>query len=121
LTGYSEGMIARIDTKTMHSDVYPMPEFAPGARPAPYALAVHPQTQEIWINETSTDRVYRFLPKEKRYIVYPMPLHGSFTRDFTFTKQGWACTTNSPILNAGLEGGVTGVICFDVNGAKARS
>jgi streptogramin lyase len=121
LTGYSEGMIARIDTKTMHSDVYPMPEFAPGARPAPYALAVHPQTQEIWINETSTDRVYRFLPKEKRFIVYPMPLHGSFTRDFTFTKQGWACTTNSPILNAALEGGVTGVICFDVNGAKARS
>ncbi len=121
LTGYSEGMIARIDTKTMHSDVYPMPEFAPGARPAPYALAVHPQTQEIWINETSTDRVYRFLPKEKRFIVYPMPLHGSFTRDFTFTKQGWACTTNSPILNAGLEGGVTGVICFDVNGAKVRS
>jgi hypothetical protein len=50
-----------------------------------------------------------------------MPLHGSFTRDFAFTKQGWACTTNSPILNAALEGGVTGVICFDVNGAKARS
>jgi streptogramin lyase len=121
VTGYSEGMIARIDTKTMHSDVYPMPEFAPGARPAPYALAVHPQTQEIWINETSTDRVYRFLPKEKRFIVYPMPLHGSFTRDFTFTKRGWACTTNSPILNAGLEGGITGVICFDINGAKARS
>jgi streptogramin lyase len=121
LTGYSEGMIARIDTKTMQSDVYPMPEFAPGARPAPYALAVHPQTQEIWINETSTDRVYRFLPKEKRFVVYPMPLHGSFTRDFTFTKQGWACTTNSPILNAGLEGGVTGVICFDINGAKVRS
>jgi len=121
VTGYSEGMIARIDTKTMHSDVYPMPEFAPGARPAPYALAVHPQTQEIWINETSTDRVYRFLPKEKRFIVYPMPLHGSFTRDFTFTKRGWACTTNSPILNTGLEGGITGVICFDINGAKARS
>jgi streptogramin lyase len=120
LTGYSEGMIARIDTASMKSDIYPMPEFAKGYRPAPYSLAIHPATQEVWINETSTDRVYRFLPKEKRFIVYPMPLRGTFTRDFTFTASGWACTTNSPILNAALEGNETEVICIDPSGAKAR-
>jgi len=120
VTGYSEGMIARIDTARMKSDVYPMPEFAKGYRPAPYSLAIHPVTQEVWINETSTDRVYRFLPKEKRFIVYPMPLRGTFTRDFTFTASGWACTTNSPILNAALEGNETEVICIDPSGAKAR-
>lgn len=120
LTGYSEGMIARIDTASMKSDVYPMPEFAKGYRPAPYSLAIHPVTQEVWINETSTDRVYRFLPNEKRFIVYPMPLRGTFTRDFTFTASGWACTTNSPILNAALEGNETEVICIDPSGARAR-
>ena len=120
LTGYSDGMIARIDTASMKSDVYPMPEFAKGYRPAPYSLAIHPVTQEVWINETSTDRVYRFLPKEKRFIVYPMPLRGTFTRDFTFTASGWACTTNSPILNAALEGNETEVICIDPGEAKAR-
>ncbi len=120
VTGYSEGMIAKIDTASMKSEVYPMPEFAEGYRPAPYALAIHPVTQEVWINETATDRVYRFLPKEKRFIVYPMPLRGTFTRDFTFTASGWACTTNSPILNGALEGNETEVICIDPNGARAR-
>jgi len=120
VTGYNDGMIAKIDTASMQSDVYPMPEFAAGYRPAPYALAINPVTQEVWINETLTDRVYRFLPKEKRFIVYPMPLRGTFTRDFTFTASGWACTTNSPILNAALEGNETEVICIDPSGAKAR-
>lgn len=120
VTGYSEGMIAKIDTASMKSEVYPMPEFAEGYRPAPYALAIHPVTQEVWINETATDRVYRFLPKEKRFIVYPMPLRGTFTRDFTFTASGWACTTNSPILNGALEGNETEVICIDPSGARAR-
>jgi len=120
VTGYSEGMIARIDTAGMKSEVYPMPEFAKGYRPAPYALAIHPVTQEVWINETSTDRVYRFLPKEKRFIVYPMPLRGTFTRDFAFTKSGWACTPNSPILNAALEGNETELLCIDPNGVEAR-
>jgi len=120
VTGYSEGMIAKIDPASMKSEVYPMPEFAAGYRPAPYALAIHPVTQEVWINETATDRVYRFLPKEKRFIVYPMPLRGTFTRDFTFTASGWACTTNSPILNGALEGNETEVICIDPNGERAR-
>ena len=119
VTGYSDGVIAKIDPASMKSEVYPMPEFAAGYRPAPYALAIHPVTQEVWINETATDRVYRFLPKEKRFIVYPMPLVGTFTRDFAFTASGWACTTNSPILNGALEGNETEVICIDPNGAKA--
>jgi hypothetical protein len=49
-----------------------------------------------------------------------MPLRGTFTRDFTFTASGWACTTNSPILNAALEGNETEVICIDPGGAKVR-
>lgn len=113
LTGYSEGMIARINTDTMENRIYPMPEFEPGYRPAPYALGVHPQTQEIWINEVMTDHVYRLQPETGKFIAYPMPLRGTYTRDFSFTEDGWACTANSPIPNAALEDGMAGLICID--------
>lgn len=117
LTGYTEGMIARIKPDDMDIKVYKMPEYMDGYRPAPYALAVNPDTQEIWINETMTDRVYRFLPDEERFIIYPMPLRGTYTRDFAFTKDGWACTANSPIINAALEDGIAGLICIDPDGS----
>ena len=95
--------------------VYTMPEFARGYRPAPYALGVHPETQEIWVNENMTDRIYRFLPEEERWIVYPVPLRGTYTRDMTFTAEGHVCTSNNPLPPAALEGGVLELICIDSN------
>ncbi|MEP4486726.1 MAG: carboxypeptidase regulatory-like domain-containing protein [Halioglobus sp.] len=117
LTGYSEGMIARINTDTMEHRIYPMPEFKDGYRPAPYALGVHPQTQEIWINEVMTDHVYRLYPETGEFVAYPMPLRGTYTRDFSFTEDGWACTANSPIPNAALEDFTAGLFCIDADGA----
>ena len=43
VTGYSDGDLLRVDPDGFKSKVYPMPEFAPGFRPAPYALGVHPR------------------------------------------------------------------------------
>jgi len=113
VTGYSEGQLARIDVDGFKSKVYEMPEFAPGFRPAPYALGVHPETQDIWVNENMTDRIYRFIPAEERFIVYPVPLRGTYTRDMTFTEDGLICTSNNPIPPAALEGGVLQIICID--------
>lgn len=120
ITGFSEGMLARVDTRGFKAKVYRMPEFAPGCRPAPYALAVHPQTQEIWINEVMTDRVYRFLPKSERFVAYPMPLRGTYTRDMSFTKDGRVCTSNNPLPKAALEGGTMELICIDPEGAGEK-
>ena len=100
------------------SKVYPMPEFAPGFRPAPYALGVHPDTGDIWINENMTDRIYRFIPAEERYVVYPVPLSGTYTRDMDFTADGQACTSNNPVPATALEGGVLQVICIDLQPAQ---
>ena len=47
LTGYHNGEIARVNTETMESRVYPLPEPAPGYSPAPNVLGVHPTTREI--------------------------------------------------------------------------
>jgi streptogramin lyase len=119
VTGYSEGKIARLTPRAagFASEVFDMPEFAPGYRPAPYALGVDPVTQEIWVNETMTDHLYRFIPKEKRWVAYPMPLRGTYTREVTFTRKGLVCTSNNPIPIPALEGGVAELVCIDPDGA----
>ena len=115
VTGYSEGQLARIDVDGFKSQVYEMPEFAEGFRPAPYALGIHPDTQDIWLNENMTDRIYRFIPSEERFIVYPVPLAGTYTRDMTFTNDGRVCVSNNPIPPPALEGGILEIICIDTN------
>lgn len=113
VTGYSEGTLARVEPREFVTKVYVMPEFAPGFRPAPYALAVNPLTQDIWINENMTDRIYRFIPDEERFVVYPVPLAGTYTRDVDFTADGKACMSNNPIPASALEGGVLEILCID--------
>ena len=114
ISGYSEGQLARVDvSEGFDAKVYDMPEYAPGYRPAPYALGVHPQTQDIWLNENMTDRIYRFIPSEERWVVYPVPLSGTYTRDMTFSPDGKVCLSNNPIPPPSLEGGVLNIICLD--------
>lgn len=114
VTGYSEGELARIDVSDdFSSKVYLMPSFAENIRVAPYALGVHPLTQDIWINENMTDRIYRFIPGEERFVVYPMPLAGTYTRDMTFSADGQVCSSNNPLPPAALEGGVLEIFCID--------
>ena len=117
IAGFKRGTIARIEIEgdTLKSKVYPLPVFAEGTYPAAYALGVHPDTQEIWVNENMTDRIYRFIPSEERFIAYPMPLAGTYTRDMTFTKEGKVCTSNNPFPPMALEGGVLELICIDPN------
>lgn len=119
VAGFSEGAIARIDVDTWQSKVYSLPRYAADEVPAPYALAVHPQTQEIWVNDSMMDLVWRFIPAQEKFIAYPLPLKGTYTRDFTFTKEGWACTSNNPIpVAVALEGGVPELICIDPDGGR---
>ena len=113
VTGYSTGQLAKIDPNGYKTKVYEMPEFAPGYRPAPYALGVHPETQDIWVNENMTDRIFRFIPSQERWVIYPVPLTGTYTRDMTFTADGRVCTSNNPLPAAALEGGVLEVLCID--------
>jgi streptogramin lyase len=117
VAGFAEGTLARIQPTADGFDakVYRMPEFAAGDRPAPYALGVHPQSQEIWLNVTMTDRLYRFIPSEERFVAYPVPLRGTYTRDFSFTPDGKACTSNNPFPLASLEGGVSEILCIKLN------
>lgn len=116
LTGYSDGVIAEIHTAgaaAFRSRVHPLPEFASGHRPAAYALAVAPGTGHVWVNETMTDRLYRYDPRRERWTVYPLPLQGTYTREISFTRRGEVCTSNNPFPVGALEGGVAELICID--------
>lgn len=121
VAGFSEGSIARIDPATMKSEVYPLPQFVKGEVPAPYALAVHPVTGDIWVNDTMSDVFWRFIPAQKRFVAYPMVLKGTYTRDVSFTREGWACTANNPIPVQALEGGVAELICVDTGDAMPKA
>ena len=121
VTGFVEGAIARIDVNTWQSKVWPLPRYAPNEITAPYALAVNPKTQEIWINDSMMDLVWRFIPNQEKFVAYPLPLKGTYTRDFSFTKSGWACTSNNPVPVAlALEGGIPELICIDPQGARKK-
>jgi streptogramin lyase len=118
VAGFSDGAIARIDVEKWDAKIYKLPVFAAGEIPAPYALSVNPKTQEVWVNDTMLDLVWRFLPKEERFVAYPLPMKGTYTRDVTYTKDGWACTANNPIPPAALEGNVPELICIDPLAAR---
>ena len=62
-----------------------------------------------------TDRIYRFIPGEERFIVYPVPLAGTYTRDMTFTNDGRVCVSNNPIPPPAFEGGILEIICIDTD------
>jgi streptogramin lyase len=121
VAGFSEGSIAKLDPMTMKSEVYPLPQFVKGEIPAPYALAVHPTTGDVWVNDTMSDVLWRFIPSEKRFVAYPMVLKGTYTRDVTFTKEGWACSANNPIPVQALEGSVAELICVDTGDTMPKA
>jgi hypothetical protein len=60
-----------------------------------------------------TDRIYRFIPAEEKWVVYPVPLSGSYSRDMTFMADGQVCLSNNPIPPPALEGGVLEIVCID--------
>ena len=118
IAGFSDGELARFDPSTGSSKVYKLPQFAPGYAPAPYAVGIDPRTQDVWITEVMTDYVYRFVRKTERFVAYPMPLRGSYTRDVSFAADGSVCMSNNPIPKVALEGGVLELICISPEGSK---
>jgi len=113
IPAFGSGSLVRLDTNTMKFTEYKLPTLSPGESEAPYAVGVHPKTQEIWITANMSDRMFRFFPLEERFISYPLPTKGIFLRDIIFTPQGWVCAASSVKLAAlMIEDGMEEVICM---------
>src|SRR5690606_38305423 len=114
IPSFGTGELVRLDTATMEYRHYPIPTLSEGEREVPYAVGVHPETQEVWITSNMSDRMFRFLPREERFIAYPMPTRGIFLRDVVFTPEGWVCAASGmPLPALAVEGGMQEIICID--------
>ncbi len=71
IPAFGDGALVRLDTQTMQYTTYDMPRLSPGESEAPYAVAVDPRRQEVWITANMSDRLFRFLPGEERFVTYP--------------------------------------------------
>jgi len=118
IPAFGDGALVKLDTRTMKYTNYQMPRLSPGESEAPYALAVDPRRQDVWITANMSDRLFRFIPKEGRFITYRMPTRGFYSREFFFPADGRICSPASPLPAAPdvIEGGTDAIVCLDLGG-----
>jgi streptogramin lyase len=115
IPGYADGKIARLDTKTMKYDIVKVPALASDEVEAPYAVAVEPKSQDLWVTTNMSDRMFRYTPSTKTWASFPMPTRGVITRDIVFSPDGRVCGVNNPwgIPTPGLvEGNMDSLLCL---------
>lgn len=113
IPSFEEGILTKFDaqTKTFVKH-YKLPLLAENEYETPYALAIHPQTQQIWIAANMSDRILRFDPNSESFAAYPSPTRVTFLRDFIFTPQGDVCTSNANLPSGAIEGGRPKIMCL---------
>lgn len=117
IPSFDEGGLMRFDTAARSFESYKLPALADKEYEVPYALNVHPKTQEVWITANNSDRVLRFTPATKRFQSYPSPVRVTVLRDLVFTKDGRVCSSQSNLPAYAIEDGVPSFICIDPQGA----
>jgi len=116
IPAFGDGSIVRLNPTTMEYTTYALPTLADNEIEAPYAVAVHPETQEVWVTANMSDRVFRFFPKEERFVSYPLPTRGTYMRDIIFLPDGRVCGASSPVpAVAVVEDGMQAIICIEPN------
>ena len=117
IPSFGTGELVALDTTSMKYRNYKLPPLSAGEVEAPYAVAIHPRTQEVWITANMSDRMFRFNPKTERFISYPLPTRGIFLRDVIFTPEGRVCAASSmAAAPLAVEGGMEEIICLDPGG-----
>jgi streptogramin lyase len=97
IPSFTTGRIASFDPKRQRFEEIALP-IAPLAGETPYALAVNPLTQHVWVCGTNSDTLIRYEPDAKRFTVYPLPTRVTYTRELDFDAEGrvWTSNSNSP-------------------------
>lgn len=117
IPGFGDGTLSSLDTKTMQYKTYRIPALSGNEVEAPYAVAVDPRTQDVWVTSNLSDRAFRFIPKSGRFIAYPLPTRGTYFRDIIFPAAGRVCAPSSPMAPVPevVEGGMDALVCIDTN------
>jgi len=114
IPSFEEGYLMKFNAvERRFEKEYRLPLLAPNQYETPYALNIHPKTGEIWITSNLSDRWFRFNPRSEVFISYPSPTRVTFMRDFIFLPDGQACSSNSNLPAAAIEGGRPKIMCID--------
>jgi virginiamycin B lyase len=97
IPSFTTGRIASFDPATRTFEEIALP-IAPLAGETPYALAIEPRTQHVWVCGTNSDSLIRYAPETRHFTVYPLPTRVTYTRELDFDADGrvWTSDSNSP-------------------------
>lgn len=107
-----KGKLIRMNTETKDFEIIDISTLAPNEYEIPYALSIHPQTQEVWITSNLSDRIFRYIPQEKRFISYPSPTRVTYLREIVFRPDGDICSSNANLPATAIEGGRQNILCL---------
>ncbi|SDT96421.1 Streptogramin lyase [Pseudomonas pohangensis] len=113
IPSFDEGYLMRFDPKTEKFESTKLPLLASDEYEVPYALNVHPKSGDVWIASNNSDRVLRYIPKDKRFIPYPMPQQVIWFRDLEFSEDGNVCMSNSNLPAYAHEDKVPAFFCIE--------
>ncbi len=114
IPSFEEGILMKFNAQhKQFVNSYKLPLLADNEYETPYALAVHPHTQQIWIAANMSDRILRFDAKTEKFVAYPSPTRVTFLRDFIFTEQGEVCTSNANLPAGAIEGARPKFMCLN--------
>lgn len=116
IPSFDEGGLMRFDPAASSFESWKLPALADKEYEVPYALNVHPKTQDVWITANNSDRVLRFTPATRTFVSYPSPVRVTVLRDLVFTQDGRVCASQSNLPAYGIEDGVPSFICIDPEG-----
>ncbi|HQR24055.1 MAG TPA: carboxypeptidase regulatory-like domain-containing protein [Steroidobacteraceae bacterium] len=118
IPSFDEGGLMRFDPATGTFESYKIPGVAPGEYETPYALNVYRPTGDVWLAPNNSDRIVKFTPATKTFQSYPSPTRVTVLRDFSFTKDGKVCSSQSNLPAYAIEGGVPSYLCIDPTGGE---
>ncbi len=116
IPSFSESLLAHFDLETRAFRTWEIP-IEPLGTETPYALAVEPATDEVWICGTNSDTMIRFEPEQESFTVYPLPTRVTYTREVDFDSEGRVWTSNSNGPTWQIEDGVPKVVRIDPDAA----
>ncbi|MCP4908887.1 MAG: hypothetical protein GY910_28250 [bacterium] len=116
IPSFSESLLAHFDLETRAFRTWTLP-IEPIGSETPYALAIRPGTDEVWICGTNSDAMIRFRPEHEDFTIYPLPTRVTYTREVDFDSRGRVWTSNSNGPTWQIEGGVPKVLRIDPEGA----
>jgi streptogramin lyase len=94
IVAFNESQIVRYAPKTGEFTRIDLP-ITPKGSETPYSLNVDRARNQVWVNGTNSDSVYRLDVASQKWTVIPMQRHVTFTRDVEISPKGQVYVTSA--------------------------